>query len=340
MPAAGCPSISVLMPTFEQSRFLPRALDSLLAQTLTDWEAVIVDDGSRDGTAQAAQPFLADARFHYCRLPDNTGLGNALNQALAQSSAPLIAYLPSDDVWYRDHLASLKACLDAAPQAALAYAGVRHHYNREAPGAVDGHTLQLVQCLHRRSAARWIARDELESDDLDRLYWNRLREEGAFVGSGRVTCEWVDHPMQRHKLMREPVGGINPFRVYYRVREPLRFHTTAGNRIDEAGQYRRQRERPDTPTALDGLKILLAGELAYNADRVLALEERGHRLFGLWMSDPYWYNAVGPLPFGHVEDLPRENWAEAVRRVRPDVIYALLNWQAVPFAHAVMTALP
>ncbi|MGN6702980.1 MAG: glycosyltransferase family 2 protein, partial [Burkholderiaceae bacterium] len=73
---------------------------------------------------------------------------------------------------------------------------------------------------------------------------------------------------------------------------------------------------------------------------VLALEERGHRLFGVWMRDPYWYNAVGPMPFGHVEDLPRENWAETARRVRPDVIYALLNWQAVPFAHAVMTALP
>jgi hypothetical protein len=71
---------------------------------------------------------------------------------------------------------------------------------------------------------------------------------------------------------------------------------------------------------------------------VLALEEQGHKLYGLWMRDPYWYNTVGPLPFGHVEDLPRANWRQAVRRLRPDIIYAQLNWQAVPFAHEVLMA--
>lgn len=100
-------------------------------------------------------------------------------------------------------------------------------------------------------------------------------------------------------------------------------------------QYYRFRERPDTPPAADGLKILLVGELAYNAERVLALEERGHRLYGLWMREPYWYNSVGPLPFGHVTDLPAANWRAAIRELQPDIIYALLNWQAVPFAHEV-----
>ena len=132
--------------------------------------------------------------------------------------------------------------------------------------------------------------------------------------------------------MREPIGGINPFRRYYKVQQPLRFHTTTGNAIDEVKQYRQLRERPPPERAPDGLKILLVGELAYNADRVLALEELGHRLYGLWTPQPYWYNTVGPLPFGHVQDLPQDNWREAVRELAPDVIYALLNWQAVPFA--------
>jgi hypothetical protein len=56
------------------------------------------------------------------------------------------------------------------------------------------------------------------------------------------------------------------------------------------------------------------------------------------MPDPYWYNTVGPLPFGHVEDLPRHDWQAAIRRIRPDVIYALLNWQAVPFVLEVLNA--
>ena len=340
MPQLPSPSVSVLMPTFEQAHFIRRALDSLQAQVLTDWEAIVIDDGSQDKTAETVLTYLDDARIRYYHLDDNTGLGHALNEGLARARAPLVAYLPSDDVYYRDHLSSLKACLDADKDAPLAFSGVRHHYNRQAEGAAPGYALQLVQCMHRRNAHRWIERDELESDDLDRLYWSTLRALGGFASTARVTCEWVDHPKQRHKIMREPAGGINTFRSHYRVRAPLRFHSSVGHAIDEVEQYGAMRSRPATPRARGGLKILLVGELAYNADRVLALEEQGHKLYGLWMREPYWYNTVGPLPFGHVEDLPRDHWQEAIRRVRPDIIYALLNWQAVPFAHEVMATTP
>lgn len=337
MNRSAAPSVSVLMPCYEQASFLARALDSLQAQSLTDWEALIVDASHSDDTAQLVQRWQADPRIRYERIAEG-GLGHALNIALDRATAPLVAYLPCDDVIYRDHLQSLKALLDAHPDAVLAHAGVRHHYNREVPDQVPGVALQLVQCMHRRVARRWVERSELESDDLERLYWAQLRELGTFIGSGQATCEWADHPAQRHKLMQEPIGGINPFRQHYRVTTPLRFHTTVGNFIDEVGQYRAQRERPATPKADNGLKILLVGELAYNADRVLALEEQGHTLYGLWMREPYWYNAVGPLAFGHVQDLPADRWREAIDEIQPDVVYALLNWQAVPFAHEVMQA--
>ncbi|TFW31298.1 glycosyltransferase [Massilia horti] len=340
MASTSVPRVSVLIPTFEQAHFIRRALHSLFAQSLVDWEAVVIDDGSLDHTLEAVAPWLADSRLRYVRLARNSGLGAALNVGLAQTHAPLVAYLPSDDVFYRDHLALLAACLERASQAVLACSGVRHHYNRSAPGQIPGGWLQLAQCMHRRTPDRWTERDELESDDLERLFWGRLRARGSVVESGVVTCEWVDHPHQRHKLMQEPVGGINPFRQHYRVIQPLRFHTSVGNAIDEPGQYRAPRKRPHAPLAEDGLKILLVGELAYNADRVLALEEQGHALYGLWTRQPYWFNTVGPLPFGHVEDLPYDNWREAVMRVQPDLIYALLNWQAVPFAHEVLVATP
>ncbi|HEU5423902.1 MAG TPA: glycosyltransferase family A protein, partial [Nitrolancea sp.] len=328
------------MPTFNQAAFIRRALDSLLAQVLEDWELVIVDDGSTDETGSVLAPYREDRRVRYRRLERNRGLGAALNLGLSLARAPLVAYLPSDDVYYRDHLASLACTLDRHPTAALAYAGVRHFYNRTVVGRIEGYPLQLVQVMHRRTEDRWLERDELVTDDLDRMYWSKLRLRGGAQETGLVTCEWVDHPYQRHKVLREPVGGINPYRQRYGVSSPLRFHSTVGNRIDEVEHFRRFRERPRTPPAPDGLKILLVGELAYNPERVLALEERGHTLYGLWMPDPYWYNTVGPVPFGHVADLPRAGWQEAIRRVRPDVIYALLNWQAVPFAHHVLTENP
>lgn len=349
--ARNTPRVSVVMPTFEQAAFIGRALDSLLAQSLHDWEAIVVDDGSQDATSAALAPWLRDPRIRCLRFGRNGGLGRALNAGLDAAHAPLLAYLPSDDVYYREHLASLAALLDGRQDAVLAHSGVRHHYNRHASATVPGEGLQLVQCMHRRVALRWTERAALESDDLERLFWGRLRALGAVAASGEVSCEWVDHPHQRHKLMREPGGGINPFRQRYRVATPLRFHSSTGNAIDEAAQYAGLHaarpapggdEAPGANGALArrGLRIVLAGELAYNADRVLALEALGHRLYGLWMPQPGWFNTVGPLPFGHVEDLPPDDWQAALARIGPDLIYAQLNWQAVPFAHRVMRAAP
>jgi len=333
--SAGKPRISVLMPTFQQEAFINRAIQSLQAQTFTDWELIIVNDGS-----PTDPPYPADPRIRCYRHNTNQGLGTALNTALIEARGTYIAYLPSDDVYYADHLASLLACLEQDPAAVLAYSGARHHYNHVATGQIEGYSIQPVQVLHRKTDDRWLTREALVTDDMRRMFWHKLESYGTFVNTGRVTCEWVDHPDQLHKIAREPVGGINTYRAKFKVNHPLRFHTSVGNYIDEVEHYRRFRERPDTPAAPDGLKILLVGELAYNAERVLALEERGHTLYGLWMRDPYWYNTVGPLPFGHVQDISSANWQDEVRRIKPDVIYALLNWQAVPFAHEVLTHNP
>ncbi|MDQ3865529.1 MAG: glycosyltransferase [Actinomycetota bacterium] len=333
------PIVSVVMPVFEQEAFVRRAIGSLVAQSLRDWELVIVDDGSQDGTAAAVERHLYDPRVTLLRLEENYGLGVALNVGLERARAAIAAYLPADDVVYADHLSSLVERL-RDENAIAAYAGVRHHYNRIAEGAIDGSYLQLVQVAHRVTDDRWLERAELVTDDLERMFWSKLRARGEFLPTGRVTCEWVEHPRQRSKVIAEPQNGLNTYRSRYRVKDPIRFHPTFGGPLDEVAHYRRLRERPDTPPAADGLTILLVGELAYNAERVLALEERGHRLYGLWMPDPMWFNAVGPVPFGHVTDVPRTGWREAVERLRPDVIYALLNWQAVPFAHHVLEENP
>ena len=342
------PAVSVLMPTYRQAHFLPRAVRSLQAQRLEDWELIVVDDGSPDETAATVKGFAADPRIRYERLEHNTGLGAACNRGLGLAQAPLIAYLPSDDIYDPDHLASLVGCLEDAPGAVLAYSGVRHEHRvpgrgvlhvGTSTGVMEGWWLQLAQVVHRRGEDRWTERDELVTDDLERMCWSKLRAHGPFVGSGVVTCEWVDHPAQRHKVLREPYGGVNPYRSYYRVATPLRFHSTQGNMTDEVELYRRFRERPDTPRAAEGLRILIVGELAFNPERVLALEERGHELHGLWIDDGHWFNAIGPVPFGHVADVPLGDWRAAVRRLRPDVVYGLLNWVAIPLAHAVLEEL-
>ena len=330
--------VSVIMPTYDQDAFLPGAVASLLAQVGPAWELIVVDDGSPGDTRAALGRFLDDPRVRLEALGRNRGLGAALNCGLDLAGGSHVAYLPSDDVYHAGHLASLVAALEAAPDASLAVAGIRHHQVRTSPGRIDGEPLQLVQVAHRRTEERWVERSELTTDDLDRMLWARLLEQGPQVETGTVTCEWGWHAAQRHKALREPWGGLNVYRARYRVQEPLRLQSTAGHLHDEVDHYRRFRDRAPTPRAADGLRILLVGELAHNPDRILLLEERGHELHGLWTDTPLWFNTVGPIPFGHVTDVDRQGWREAVRRLRPDVIYALLNWQTIAFAHEVLTA--
>jgi hypothetical protein len=215
------PRVSVLMPTYGQAHFIARAIESLLRQSYGRWELVVVDDGSPDATNSAVEPYLSDERIRYHRCEENQGLGAALNAGLELAGAPYIAYLPSDDVYFQEHLASLVGLLDASPEAVLAFSGVRHTYNRSTPGQIPGRSLQLVQVLHRRTPDRWLERTALVTDNLDRMYWSALYRRGSVVGTGLVSAEWVAHPGQLHRLLHEPEGGINTYRFHFGVRHKL-----------------------------------------------------------------------------------------------------------------------
>ena len=320
------PRVAVLVPVHDQAAFLPRALGSLLAQDEAGFECVVVDDGSADGPQVPDDP-----RVRLVRHERNRGLGAALDTGLDATTAPVVAYLPADDVWDADHLAALLAVLDGDPSVDLALSGVRWQRG-ETTSAPEDFGPQLVQVAHRRTAQRWPEREELDADDLDLLMWRHFPSR---AGTGRVTCTWTDHPHQRHRTIRESTdGGPNVYRRRYRVTTPLRLHSRDSGLTDEPALYARFRDRP-APSG--GLRVLLVGELAFNPERILALEERGHTLLGLWTDDGLGAHTIGPLPFGHVQDVPS---VEAAADVDVDVVYGLLNWRAVPLAHRVLRSLP
>jgi hypothetical protein len=125
------------------------------------------------------------------------------------------------------------------------------------------------------------------------------------VSTHRVTCEWTDHPGQRHKAIRETFdGGLNVFRSRCEVRHPLRFQSSASGLTDEVARCAGLPRAP--PVSRTALEVLIVGELTFNGERVLALTERGHRLHGLWTRQGLGDSTVGPVPFGHVDDVPQE----------------------------------
>lgn len=92
------PTISVIIPTYNAAPFLREALDSLLAQTFTDWEAVCVNDGSTDNSLEILQEYAArDPRFRILDGP-NGGYGKAMNRGMDAAQGEYMAILEPDDI--------------------------------------------------------------------------------------------------------------------------------------------------------------------------------------------------------------------------------------------------
>jgi glycosyltransferase involved in cell wall biosynthesis len=97
-PSEISPKVSVITPLYNSAAFIRRTLDSLLAQTYTNWESVLVDDGSTDETADIIRPYLDDNRFRYLR-QDNRGIAGARNTGILASRGEWICLLDHDDRW-------------------------------------------------------------------------------------------------------------------------------------------------------------------------------------------------------------------------------------------------
>jgi len=95
--------VSIIMPTYNCGRFIRESIDSVLSQTYTAWELLIVDDCSTDDTADIVSSY-ADARIHYMRNEHNMGAALTRNKALREAKGQYIAFLDSDDLWVPEKL--------------------------------------------------------------------------------------------------------------------------------------------------------------------------------------------------------------------------------------------
>jgi len=114
------PAVSVIMPTWNRAPVVGAAVRSVQAQHFSDWELIVVDDGSTDDTATVLASFAPDTRIRYIRLP-HAGHSAARNHAQKISKGSLIAYLDSDNLWYPSFLAAAVSVFAARADVNCAY---------------------------------------------------------------------------------------------------------------------------------------------------------------------------------------------------------------------------
>ena len=101
------PLVSVVIPTYNQADYLGEALQSVLDQTLTDWEAIVVNNYSSDHTVEVFEAFK-DSRFQLINFSNNGIIGASRNVGIKNAKSPWVAFLDSDDIWYP---AKLELCM-------------------------------------------------------------------------------------------------------------------------------------------------------------------------------------------------------------------------------------
>ncbi len=114
------PLVSVIMPCWNRERFIADAIGSVLAQTFTNFELLVVDDGSSDGTRGVVSSF-SDSRIRLIAR-EHRGISATMNAGLAAAEGRYLSRLDSDDMWLPDMLETQVAVLDARPAIGLVYA--------------------------------------------------------------------------------------------------------------------------------------------------------------------------------------------------------------------------
>ena len=142
------PFFSVVITTFNRANLLKRAINSLLLQTETNWEAIIIDDGSTDKTPEALKEFsLENEKIKVFRF-DNAGPNIAKNRGIKLASSNFITFLDSDDEYKNNHLAIRKAMFIKYPELKFIHGGIEIIGDEYVPDRYDtNQKIHLSECV-------------------------------------------------------------------------------------------------------------------------------------------------------------------------------------------------
>ncbi|MEA2454206.1 MAG: hypothetical protein QOI45_468 [Thermoleophilaceae bacterium] len=215
------PTVSAVVTTYNYARFLPDAIDSVLAQSYPHLEIVVVDDGSTDETADVVRLYAARGVRYVAR--SHAGAGRARNTGLEVTSSPLVAFLDADDAWLPDRVEAGIAHLARHPELALVAAHAFACDEQLRPTAVvpaatreNGHMLEalLVDNVVLNPSSVLVRRAAIEAaggfseipfgEDWDT--WIEIAK--------RFPIGFVDRPLA---LVRRHSGSVSPTRGRVRV---------------------------------------------------------------------------------------------------------------------------
>lgn len=197
------------MPVFNDKKFLKRALDSLLVQTHRDFELIISDDGSTDGSEEICKEYVhADPRIQYIRQAQNMGISKNMEFLLSKARGKYFMWAANDDVWHPEFIETLKKGLQHHPDAAMAFGPMIY---------IDENDKELQKPKVNRI-------DYSGKTAISRLF--------KLINLFDDACGYGLFVKEKIKAVQFPVWwGINKTRAYNNIYPPLCFFLSKGDYV-------------------------------------------------------------------------------------------------------------
>lgn len=240
------PKVSIIIPTYNRAAMVREAIESVLDQSYTDWELIVVDDGSTDDTGAALASFSPHLTYVY---QEHKGVSAARNRGAVLAQGEYLAFLDSDDLWLRHKLRRQMEFMALHPEARICYTeeiwirrGVRVNpmkKHKKYSGMIFPYCLPL--CIISPSSA---------------LFTRTLFEEAGMFDESLAVCE--DYDLWLRIAARHPV---------YLVDEPL--IVKRGGHDDQLSRSRTGQDR----YRIAVLEKLLRGGFLTSGQRMLTVQE-------------------------------------------------------------------
>jgi glycosyltransferase involved in cell wall biosynthesis len=248
---APSPLVSVIMPAYNVVRFIGRAIESVLTQTVRDLEFIVIDDGSTDGTGSLIDTYAArDPRMRVEHQP-NSGRPKTLNRAIELARGKYIARLDADDIALPDRLEKQVAYLESHREVGLVGGSIR---------AIDENERKSTTFRYPSDPAAVKAQAATGSPVLIAGPTPMARAEFLrLIGGFRGTFDLAqDYDLALRALEKTQVANVDSVIVYYRFsagQATQRFHRRQAALAEVARVSARQRKAGKPDPVVDGLYI-------------------------------------------------------------------------------------
>jgi glycosyltransferase involved in cell wall biosynthesis len=260
------PKVSVVIPVYNARHFLRHTVATVFAQTWQDWELVVVDDGSTDGSGDAIRD--CGERVRYIR-QDNGGVAKARNRGIADSTGQYVALLDHDDLWHPTKLQKQVAVLEGRPDLGMVITDVAH-IDR------DGREMGIIGAGYRPSErfARLFVRGYVPTPSAALIRRSVLQQVGGF-DEAFLSAGLDDHELWTRIAEHSDIANIAEPLTYHRNLTIKPAHVALEHRVLLISKLmRRFGEIPDKR------QYLLEEEAMHLADQGKERIKRGQRREG------------------------------------------------------------